>query len=106
MTAPDLARTPLASYTRYYRSIALAGLNRMPEALSLLEGLEAEGASGASGYLFGEAIPLRRADLEVARQNARRALEILSDLSKQRSRDLARGCADATRARRGGGRRS
>jgi soluble lytic murein transglycosylase len=85
VTAPDLARTPLASYTRYYRAVALTGLNRLPEALSLLEGLEAEGTSGASGYLFGEAIPLRRADLEVARQNARKALDILSDLSKQRS---------------------
>ena len=85
VTVPDLARTPLASYTRYYRAVALTGLNRLPEALSLLEGLEAEGTSGARGYLFGEAVPLRRADLEVARQNARKALDILSDLSKQRS---------------------
>jgi soluble lytic murein transglycosylase len=85
VTAPDLARTPLASYARYYRAVGLAGLNRLPEALDLLEGLEAEGASGAGGYLFGEAVPLRRADLEVARQNGRKALDILSDLSKQRS---------------------
>ncbi len=75
--AASVIGVPLASYTRYYRAVALTGLNRLPEALSLLEGLEAEGASGASGYLFGEAIPLRRADLEVARQNARKALDIL-----------------------------
>jgi soluble lytic murein transglycosylase len=85
VTVPDLARTPLASYARYYRAVGLAGLNRLPEALGLLEGLEAEGASGARGYLFGEAVPLRRADLEVARQNARKALDILGDLSKRRA---------------------
>src|SRR5205814_2746731 len=85
VTAADLSGTPLEAYARYYRSVALAGVNRLPEAIALLEALQGQAATGASGYLFGEAIPLRRADLEVARQNARKALDTLDDLSKQRS---------------------
>jgi len=84
VTSADVSATPLASYARYYRAIALAGLNRLPEAIAGLEGLEAEATTGAGGYLFGEAVPLRRADLEIARLNGRKALDRLEDLTKQR----------------------
>jgi soluble lytic murein transglycosylase len=85
VTSADVSASALGSYARYYRAVALAGLNRLPEAVTLLEGLETEGAAGAMGYLFGEVVPLRRADLEVARQNADEAVETLDHLSKQRS---------------------
>jgi len=84
VTSADLSGTPLGAYSRYYRAVALAGLNRLPEALIAFEGLEAEATSGASGYLFGEAVPLRRADLEVARQNGDKAIDALEELTKQR----------------------
>ena len=84
VASADVAGSPLASYARYYRAVALAGLNRLPEAIVYLQGLEADATAGASGYLFGEAVPLRRAELEVARQKADKALDILNGLSKQR----------------------
>jgi soluble lytic murein transglycosylase len=84
VTSADVSGSPLASYARYYRAVALAGLNRMPDAIAYLQGLEADATAGASGYLFGEAVPLRRAELEVARQNADKALDMLDGLSKQR----------------------
>ena len=84
VTSAEVAGSPLASYARYYRAVALAGLNRTSEAITVFQGLEAEATAGASGYLFGEAVPLRRADLEVARQNADKAVDALDALIKQR----------------------
>jgi len=84
VTSADVSASPLGAYARYYRAVALAGLNRLPEAVTLLEGLETDAAAGAMGYVFGEAVPLRRADLEVARQNADEAVDTLDHLSKQR----------------------
>ena len=81
----DLAGTPLASYSRYYRAIALTGLNRVTEALAILDGLEAEASTGAAGYLFGEGVPVRRAELEIASQNANDAVDILEELSESRA---------------------
>ena len=83
LTVADLAGTPLASYALYYRAIALAGLNRIAEAVELLDRIKAS-APGQRGYLFDEAIPLRRADLDVARQNARDAVNTLDELSKEK----------------------
>ena len=83
LTATDLSGTPLASYVLYYRAIALAGLNRVGEASELLDRVE-ESAVGQHGYLFDEAIPIRRADFDVARQNARNAVETLESLSKEK----------------------
>src|SRR5262249_2062782 len=74
LTAADLSGTPLASYALYYRALALAGLNRVGEASELLDRVQAS-AAGQRGYLFDEAIPIRRADFDVARQNARNAVE-------------------------------
>jgi soluble lytic murein transglycosylase len=85
VSAADLTSTPLASYALYYRAVALAGLSRVTEAAELLDRLESGAAAGASGYLFGEAIPLKRAELDIARQNASKAVDILEDLSGRKS---------------------
>jgi soluble lytic murein transglycosylase len=81
----DLAGTPLAAYGRYYRAVALTGLNRVQDALTILDGLEAEISAGAAGYLYGEGVPLRRAELEIASQRADDAVDILEGLSKSRA---------------------
>jgi soluble lytic murein transglycosylase len=83
LAASDLSSTPLASYALYYRAIALVGLNRIAEAAELLDRIQAS-AAGQRGYLFDEAIPFRRADLDVARQNARDAVNMLEGLSKEK----------------------
>src|SRR4029453_11914051 len=83
LTAADLSGTPLASYALYYRAVALAGVNRVGEAAELLDRIEAS-AAGQHGYLFDEAIPMNRAEFDVARQNARNAVESLEDLSKEK----------------------
>jgi soluble lytic murein transglycosylase len=83
VTAADLAGTPLAVYGSYYRALALAGLNRIAEADELLDRIETS-AAGQRGYLLDEAIPLKRAEFDVARQNARHAVETLEDLSDKK----------------------
>ena len=83
LTAADLSGSPLASYALYYRALALAGLNRIAEATELLDRIEAS-AAGQRGYLFDEAIPLKSADFDVARQNARAAVGTLDELSKEK----------------------
>src|SRR6185369_5887186 len=83
LTATDLSGTPLATYATYYRAIALAGLNRVAEASELLARVE-ESAAGQHGYLLDEVIPIRRADFDVARQNAREAVETLESLTKEK----------------------
>ncbi len=83
LTAADLSGTPLASYALYYRALALAGLNRIAEAAELLDRIEAS-AAGQRGYLFDEAIPLKRADFDVARQNARAAVDTLAGLTSEK----------------------
>jgi peptidoglycan lytic transglycosylase len=81
LTPADLSGTPLASYALYYRALALAGLNRVAEATELLDRIKMS-APGQRGYLLDEAIPLKHADLDVARQSARNAVETLDELSK------------------------
>jgi len=83
LTSADVSGTALASYALYYRALALAGLNRVAEAVEILDRIEASSA-GQRGYLFDEAIPIRRADFDVARQNARTAVDTLQNLSKEK----------------------
>jgi soluble lytic murein transglycosylase len=83
LTATDLSGTPLAAYGLYYRALALAGLNRVGEATELLDRIE-QSSPGQRGYLFDEAIPLKRADFDVARFAARNAVDALEDLSKEK----------------------
>ena len=82
INAADVSGTPLAAYSRYYRAIALAGLNRSSDALALFDNLEAERQAGGAGYLFAEGVPTHRAELDVARQHANEAVHILEDLGK------------------------
>jgi len=83
LTATDLSGAPLAAYASYYRALALAGLNRVGEATELLDRIE-QSSPGQRGYLFDEAIPLKHADFEVARFNARNAVDALEALSKEK----------------------
>jgi len=83
LTGADLSATPLAVYGSYYRAVALAGLNRIAEADDVLAQVQAS-AAGQRGYLFDEAIPLKRAEFEVARQNARQAIDALQKLTSEK----------------------
>jgi len=83
LIATDVSGTPLAAYASYYRALALAGLNRVGEATELLDRIE-QSSPGQRGYLFDEAIPIKRADFDVARLDARDAVDTLEGLSKEK----------------------
>ena len=68
--------TPLADYARYYTGVALAGLSRFAEADAVFTAML---ASARDGYLK-EAVPLRAAEVALARQDAARAEAILRRL--------------------------
>ena len=72
----DLTTRPLAAYSRYYSGVALAGLSRLAEADTLFTSMM---TSRPDGYLR-EAIPLRLAEVAVARQDPARAETILRAL--------------------------
>jgi soluble lytic murein transglycosylase len=72
----DLNATPLGGYARYYTGVALAGLSRYAEADALFTAMM---ASARDGYLR-EAVPLRLAEVAVAREDAARAEAILRAL--------------------------
>ncbi len=72
----DLTTRPLAAYSRYYTGVALAGLSRLSEADTLFTSMM---TSRPDGYLR-EAIPLRLAEVAVARQDPARAETILRAL--------------------------
>jgi soluble lytic murein transglycosylase len=72
----ELNRTPLADYARYYTGVALAGLSRFAEADAVLTALYLR---PREGYLK-EAVPLRLAEVALARQDAERAKDILQGL--------------------------
>ena len=74
----DLASTPLAHYSRYYAGVALLGLQRLEDADARFAAIEDE----VEGYLE-EALPLRMAELELARSEAEDAADILDDLSDE-----------------------
>jgi predicted Zn-dependent protease len=83
LTTADLSGTPLAPYALYYRALALAGVNRVGEAIEVLDRIE-QSSPGQRGYLFDEAIPIKRADFGVARLDARNAVEALEGLTKEK----------------------
>jgi soluble lytic murein transglycosylase len=72
----NMGATPLAGYARYYTGVALAGLSRFTEADALFTSML---ASPRDGYLR-EAVPLRLAEVAVARQDAARAESVLRAL--------------------------
>lgn len=72
----DLGATPLAGYARYYTGVALTGLSRFSEADAVFTSLM---TSRPDGFLH-EAVPLRLAEVAVARQDAARAETVLRAL--------------------------
>jgi soluble lytic murein transglycosylase len=72
----DLSTTPLAGYARYYSGVALVGLSRLAEADAIFTSLL---ALPREGYLR-EAVPLRLAEVAVARQDEARAEAVLRSL--------------------------
>jgi soluble lytic murein transglycosylase len=72
----DLRTTPLAGYARYYTGIALTGLSRFAEADAIFTSMM---TSRPNGYLR-EGVPLRLAEVAVARQDPARAETILRAL--------------------------
>jgi soluble lytic murein transglycosylase len=72
----DLNATPLAGYSRYYTGVALAGLSRFAEADAIFTPMM---TARPDGYLR-EAIPLRLAEVAVARQDPARAEVVLRGL--------------------------
>lgn len=76
INAEALAATPLAGYGYYYRGVALAALERYPEADAALTAAAALKPDGA----LTELLPLRLADVAMARGDASRALAVLRDL--------------------------
>lgn len=76
LTGLDMSTTSLAGYARYYTGVALAGLSRFAEADAIFTSML---ASPREGYLR-EAVPLRLAEVAVARQDAGRAEVVLRAL--------------------------
>jgi soluble lytic murein transglycosylase len=72
----DLETTPLAGYARYYTGVALVGLARLPEADALFTSMMTSRPDG----VLREAIPLRLAEVAVARQDPDRAETVLRSL--------------------------
>ena len=77
---PELAGTPLANYGRYYTALAMAGLGRSSDADAVLTALVTK---HLDGYLK-EAAPLKLAEVLLAEQQPRRALDILQPLTDQK----------------------
>jgi soluble lytic murein transglycosylase len=72
----ELARTPMADYARYYSGLALIGLSRHAEADAVLSALLQRTPAG----FLREGVPLRLAEVALARQDGARAERILRDL--------------------------
>jgi soluble lytic murein transglycosylase len=73
---PDLAKTPLRDYAKYYQAVALQGLSRFSDADAVLTSLV---SSTPDGYL-GEAAALKLAEVALARPDATRAERLLRGL--------------------------
>ena len=80
VSTPDLSVTPLAGYAQYYRAVALAGLNRLQDAEDAFDALAKQNPDG----FLAEAVLLRLAEVQVTRQDARHAVSILEDLTKDK----------------------
>ena len=76
VSGDDLASTPLAAYSRYYRGVALLGMRRSQEAEATFIAI----GNMPVGYLQ-EAIPLRLAEAAVAAGHPEKAVDVLEELS-------------------------
>jgi soluble lytic murein transglycosylase len=81
VSASSLSQTVFAAYAQFYRAVALAGTGRQQEAANVLISLV---ANEPEGYVR-EAAALRLADLEVALQDAKRAVLTLEDLKSSKA---------------------
>ena len=79
--APTVATTPLGAYGYYYQGVALAALQRYPEADTAFAAAAALQPDGA----LSELLPLRIADVALARSDARRALDTLLRLDASKA---------------------
>jgi soluble lytic murein transglycosylase len=78
VTGAAPAGSPLALYARYYTAVAQLELGRTGDAEAALAALDGR----VEGYLE-EAVPLRLAEAALARNDARRAVDVLEDLSDE-----------------------
>src|SRR5438552_6929134 len=78
VSASALSSTVFVNYAQFYRAVALAGTGHQQEAANVLISIV---SSEPAGYVR-EAASLRLADLEVALQDAKRAVITLEDLRK------------------------
>jgi soluble lytic murein transglycosylase len=72
----EAASTPLDKYAKYYTGVALLGLKRVSEADAVFERLD----DHVEGYLK-QALALRMAEAALARDDEKKASDILDDLS-------------------------
>ncbi|HLG55991.1 MAG TPA: transglycosylase SLT domain-containing protein [Vicinamibacterales bacterium] len=72
----ELTGTPLADYARYYTGVALAGLSKFADADAVFSALYLRTREGD----LKEAVPLRLAEVALARQDAERAKDVLRGL--------------------------
>ena len=76
VTHPALEATPLAQYARYYAGVALLGLERAGEAVTMLAPLEGKVAGALQ-----DAVPLRLAEAALAREAPAAAVSVLEKAS-------------------------
>jgi soluble lytic murein transglycosylase len=80
VSAPALARTPWAAYAQYYTGVALMSLARHDAANVAFE---TAAASEPDGYLR-QALPLRLAEVALARGDHRRVIDLLEPLAEEK----------------------
>jgi peptidoglycan lytic transglycosylase len=74
----NVKSTPLSAYVRYYTGMALLGLRRFEDADDEFDAIDDD----VDGYLR-EAVPLRQAEIALARGDADEAVDILDDLADE-----------------------
>jgi soluble lytic murein transglycosylase len=72
-----LAATPLGDYALYYKGVALLGLSRYTDAETVLTALQARKPQG----FLKEALPLRLAELALARADAKKGIDVLESIT-------------------------
>ena len=97
VTHPALEATPLVQYARYYAGVALLGLERAGEAVTMLAPLEGKVAGALQ-----DAVPLRLAEAALAREAPAGGGERVGK-GERLHVDRARKGAAAPRCRHGGG---
>jgi soluble lytic murein transglycosylase len=76
----DLAGTTLAGYAQFYAAVALVGLSRPDEADALLSRVPSDRRLG----FLAQGVPVRQADIALARGDAGRAVSALREIADER----------------------